>query len=476
MPSQIAIAALYSHRGARAPSTGVTALQRSRPHRVAARPALALVEARLHLLEPFIGRAYAAPVVPDRVLTVFFGLGLPKPLQAEGFSGPLAPLASLANKLSIVRGLNMPGVDSPINNHLDGGAGVFVGAAPRSDARAGGPSFDEVVRGALYPMDPPTAIKRLSMGTSFRRTGLVRHVHAWHEDGTPADLPLETPAALFSRLFGEAPGLDDEQKRRKRSVLDSVLLQYRSLTGARSPLSARSQQRLSDHLDKLRELERQTFPEASQCARGDNPGEPPLLRGQPTQGTGPELDVGEWIRYWRLMVDLYVTGLRCDLFRIGNVAFQSAGDRVKLRGAYRDDSGALIADFADTMAHHEYWHQYQESSPHEELRAHAYLIQEQVAYLLKQLDDPAHVDENGGTLLDNAMVLIGTELGNGAAHDFEGVLHAVSSACGRFRVGGFLDVEGTVVDLYNTCLQGLAIDRTMGDPQAFNGPLEPLLA
>ena len=49
-----------------------------------------------------IGAAAKQPI-PARAFNVFFGLGIPAPLQTEGFNGVLEPLKSLSKKLLIMR-------------------------------------------------------------------------------------------------------------------------------------------------------------------------------------------------------------------------------------------------------------------------------------------------------------------------------------------------------------------------------------
>ena len=60
---------------------------------------------------PFLEEMTAAAAaktstVPVRAFNVFFGLGIPAPLQTEGFDGVLAPLKPLADKLLIMRGVD----------------------------------------------------------------------------------------------------------------------------------------------------------------------------------------------------------------------------------------------------------------------------------------------------------------------------------------------------------------------------------
>ena len=60
----------------------------------------------LPLLEEMMGTkilAARADVVPVRAFNVFFGLGIPAPLQREGYDGVFEPLRPLSQKLLIMR-------------------------------------------------------------------------------------------------------------------------------------------------------------------------------------------------------------------------------------------------------------------------------------------------------------------------------------------------------------------------------------
>ncbi|MGI9472826.1 MAG: DUF1552 domain-containing protein, partial [Rubripirellula sp.] len=50
--------------------------------------------------------AAANEQVPVRAFNVFFGLGIPSPLQTEGFDGVLEPLKPLGDKLLIMRNVD----------------------------------------------------------------------------------------------------------------------------------------------------------------------------------------------------------------------------------------------------------------------------------------------------------------------------------------------------------------------------------
>lgn len=436
----------------------------------------------------------ATPNPPERLLTFFFGLGVPKEFTTGGFSGVLDPLSPFADKLSLFRNISLNEADGGANNHFDGGGGVFVGHEPNGEVSAGGPSIDQVVKQQVYPNGAPTPLQTVQMGSYFRRTrdggqSTTRFVHCWRDDGSPVDLPLETPIDLFSRLFGETPegGIDaGEAKRRRyrRSILDSVVKQYQYVQSDRSPFGARAKSKISDHLERIRELEQRAISEEETrdlaCLVPDAPGTLPLLNGQEKDigSLGPQLQVADWERVWQLNAEIYCMGLRCDLFRFGNAMFGSAGERVRLQGDY-NYNGQTYATFDDSQATHEYWHGYQpgaNNTNNERLEKHIHFMMSQVGYFLAELDSQDYVEENGRTLLDNATLLISTELGNGARHDLDNVFHAVSSGNQRFHVGEVYEQQISSVDLYNTVLKGHGLDGvSMGDQNFFDGTLDTML-
>jgi hypothetical protein len=434
-----------------------------------------------------ISSAFAAPATPPpRLVTFFFGLGIPQEYTVNGFTGPLAPLGEFSEKLALLRGVDLAEADGSGNNHFDGGGGVFVGEEPAGEGQAGGPSIDQVAMQALHPNGSPTLIPTLMTGTWFRRSRPTRYVHSWRNDGTPVDIPTETPAELFTRIFGTDPGdaTEGDAKARKyrSSVLDSVTKQYQYMNSERAGLGAATRNKISDHLDRVRELERRVAAEAEMTAAAcsapaGGPNSPALLRGQnPDDGSnlGPVLSPGDFERYWHLMTDLYVMALRCDLTRFGNAMLMSAGERFRFQGEYRFN-GDLVADFDDAQASHEYWHAYRAENANNEMNAHLTFMADQMAYFLRQLDDSNYTEENGKSVLDNMTLLMGTELGNGSRHDLKSVFHAVSSGNGRFNVGNTMQVDTSAVDLYNTILRGHGVTQRMGNQAFFNGEIGGLL-
>jgi hypothetical protein len=445
----------------------------------------------LPLLEEMLastaGAASQAAAVPVRAFNVFFGLGVPTPLQKDGFDGVLEPLKPLADKLLMLRGVDQVRCDEKgINAHYDGAAAAFTAEPPNGTARAGGPSIDQAVRASLYPDGLPAGmIPALVAGTYFRRNDRpVRYVHSFHDDGTAAGAMQEQPSELFERIFGAAPAAegaatDPRSQRLRRSVLDSVVEQSKFYTGDRSPLGAASKSRLADHLDRVREYERRAFEMDEQIAqrcRPDRPGDSPLLHGGQADpgGEGIDITLDELIPEWRLLADLYALAIQCDRARFGSITFLAAGERIRLKGKY-EYAGRTVFQFDDGGQRkrggsggcsHEWWHDFNESKTNEALRAHAHMKMREVAYFLQRLDGPESREANGRTILENSLITISTESGDGRHNDVKrelsGVFHAITGAGGRFKTGRILDVNAEGLDVYNTMLAAMGASRKLG--------------
>lgn len=437
------------------------------------------------LEEMLLSPASAAPKAeaPVRAFNVFFGLGIPAPLQKEGFDGVLEPLKPLSDKLLIMRGVDQVRCDRDgMNAHYDGATGAFTGEPPDGEAKAGGPSIDQVIRKGCYPSGLPTGmVPTLVGGTFFRRSRVGRYVHSYNEDGTVAAVMQESPRDLFERVFGGVAMSTDEtdlrRQRLKRSVLDAIVDQYKFYTGDSSPLGATSRARVADHLERIREYEQRAFslkpretaglplPTKSQVAHGGeaDPG-----------GEGIDITLDELVTEWRLQADLYALAIQTDRVRFGSLTFLAAGERIRLKGKY-EYAGRTVFEFDDRAQRktsgsngcsHEWWHDFDEKKKNEQLRAHAHMKMREVAYFLERLADAESVEANGKTILENSLITISTESGDGRHNDVKrelsGIFHAITGANGRFKTGQILDVGAEGIDVYNTVLEAHDVSRRLG--------------
>ncbi len=432
--------------------------------------------------------------VPVRAFNVFFGLGIPAPLQSEGFNDVLEPLKPLSDKLLIMRNVDHVRCDvRGINAHFDGATASFTAEPAGGEAKAGGPSIDQVIRHSIYPDGMPAGmIPSLVAGTFFRRSRVGRYHHSYNLDGTVSARMQEKPRDLFERVFGTLSGPSDQEnnnKRLKRSVLDSVLEQYRFFTGSNSPLGSASKGRIKDHLDRVREFEQRAFSLANRNKKG--PQAPPpsnVPHGGPADpgGEGIDITLEELQTEWRLLADLYALAIEMDRTRFGSITFLAAGERIRLTGEYKYN-GRTRYNFNDSTEHgrggsggcsHEWWHKFDEKRDNKQLRAHAHMKMNELAYFMSRLDKVK--EPNGKSLLENSLLTISTESGDGrhnnVKRELSGVFHAVTSANGKFKTGQIMDVKAQGLDIYNTMLDAMGADPRLGPNDHDHNSIERILA
>lgn len=437
----------------------------------------------------------ADPAPPTRVLTFFFGLGVPRAHQHIGAATPfrdhLGPLAEVADKVCFPRGIYYEKGSRTSGNHARGSLAAFVGE------RDAGASIDQKAFAALHGATSPTAIRSLVAGTFTRQDGNSRHVHSWVAPRVPTAQPVESPRQLFDQVFGSfmppatSGGVDPVEAKRaryERSVLDTAMEQYRYAKSDAFGLGATSRAKLELHLERIREIERRIHdpsmdddlpPAAAGCppARPGDFTHPEMVEIQKrVNNEGVRMDVGRWMQLWHAMVDVYAMAVKCDVSRFGNLQFQSGGERVVLYGEH--EAYGQRRSFDDRETTHEYWHGWAPGNADERLMLdHVWLLMAELTYFLKALDDPDYRDANGGTVLDNALVLAGTELGDGRRHDVEHVFHLVAGANGAIRNGAVLDVDASATELYNAGLRAVGIDDVSmdGDPDHDGAVLEDVL-
>jgi hypothetical protein len=86
--------------------------------------------------------------------------------------------------------------------------------------------------------------------------------------------------------------------------------------------------------------------------------------------------------------------------------------------------------------------------------------------LLQKLDGPDAIEGNGKTILENSLITISTESGDGRHNDskreLSGIFHAISGANGRLKTAQFLDLGAEGIDVYNTMLSAVGVSRRLG--------------
>jgi hypothetical protein len=321
----------------------------------------------------------------------------------------------------------------------------------------------------------------------FRTGSVSQYTRHWNHDGSPGERPESRPTRIFEQLFGgivppDAPGTPVDpavvrERHLKRSVLDAVIGEYKHYTSDASPLGADSKAKLAVHLDNIRNVEQRLAPvegmiddPIGQEANCDLPGEvadpgtnlPYDMAQGGSGGSAPVIQHEDFAAAFQLQAQLMALALRCDVLRFGSMVFVGSGGHVGLRGTYSalGQSVNFSQDLPGTSPHDAYFH----NNRWDKCRLHAHYCNTNLAKVLEAFDDPMYVESNGKSVLDNTLVVIGTDYGGGGVstgHIPEGVFHAVAGGNGHFRPG-FYDKVYNIVDLYETVLKPYGIPSGMG--------------
>jgi hypothetical protein len=408
-------------------------------------------------LAPRGARAQSSSASPRR----FVGFFVPNGIRMDRFrpesAGALSSLPSILEPLADVvdRTLVVSGLDNfAATDQGDGGGdhargtSTFLTATHPAKTRGAdiqnGVSLDQLAAQALAPF---TRFPSLELGCEGGEpvgecdTGYscayVRNI-AWAGPATP--LAKETnPRALFDRLFagsdaGLTPQEREARRRRRRSILDFVLDDASRL---RARLGATDRAKLDEYTTGVREVElRLDAPEIQACTFPARP-----------DGTPADPEA-----YVRLMLDLVVLAMKCDLTRVATFMLGNGGSQRSY-------------DFlGHPGSHHEYSHHKGDADNLAALEDIDRWEVAQLAYLMKRMRE---VDEVDGTMLDHATILFGSELADGNAHDHVSVPLIVGGGG-----GGLLDTgrhvvvpDGTpVANLFLSLLRTVGVERaSFGD-------------
>lgn len=231
---------------------------------------------------------------------------------------------------------------------------------------------------------------------------------SWSSPTTP--LPSEShPRVVFERLFGDGATSAERRAalRSRASLLDSVLEEFTRLN---NQLGAADRARVARYLDTIREVERRI--QRSEAGTREHP--------------LPDLDrpVGvpaSYADHARLMFDLQALAFQGDVTRV--ITFQLA----------RETSNRTYPEIGVPDPHHPLTHHGNDPAKIEKVakinRFHLSLFAD---FLAKLRATP----EGDGTLLDHALLLYGSGMGNPNVHDHDNLPIVVAGgAAGRMRGG-----------------------------------------
>ena len=261
---------------------------------------------------------------------------------------------------------------------------------------------------------------------------------SWRSPTTP--LPMEThPRMVFQRLFGEGGTAAQRlaQMRKTGSILDSVTEQVIRLEQTLGP-SDRT--KLSEYLEAVRAVE-QRVERAEQI-------DPDVEVALPERPTSIPNTFDE---HAKLMFDLQVLAFQADITRV-----------VSLMMA-RELSNRSYPEIGVPDGHHSVSHHQDDLELlAKKAKVDAYHIQ-LLGYFLKQL---RATPDGDGSLLDHAMILYGSGLGDGNQHDHHRLpVLLAGGAAGQLHGGRHLQYPETpMTNLLVTMLNKVGVPvETLGD-------------
>jgi hypothetical protein len=256
---------------------------------------------------------------------------------------------------------------------------------------------------------------------------------SWRSANTP--LPTENnPRVVFERLFGDSGSTDPKVRRARiaqdKSVLDSVIKEAATLEGS---LGTGDRVKLVEYLDAIRDVERRIQRAEEQSGR-----ELPLVEHPP--GVPASFD-----DHVKLMCDLQVLAYQADLTRV--ITFMLG----------REFSGVTYPQIGVPDAHHPITHHQREPEKIVKVaKINAYHVTK-FAYLLEKMRSTPDGD---GTLLDHAVLVYGTGMGDCNAHDPRNIpLLLAGGGAGQLKGGSHIRYpkETPLANLHLTLLDKFAI-------------------
>ncbi len=364
-----------------------------------------------------VGRAMAAgpAETPLRMLFMMVPNGIHMPAWTPSMDGAqfelaptMKPLEKLRSQLNVFTGLTLDGARDHGDgggDHARSGASFLTGSHPRKTDGAdikNGISVDQVAAAAVGHKSRFASLELGLEGSS--QSGNCDSGYscayssnlAWRNESSPLAKEMD-PSAVFDRLFGSsekvnAGGQPNGMKAaRRKSILDFALEDAKDL---KQRLGMADKRKLDEYLYAVRDVENR-LARSDKLSVGEN--------GIPNY-TRPAGVPRVWEEHCRLMMDMIALAIRTDSSRVLTFMMANEGSN---RGYPEIDA---------PESHHDLSHHGKSEAKQAKLQLINEFHMRQLAYLAEQL---AGVEEVGGSLLDNCMIVYGSGISDGDRHNHD---------------------------------------------------------
>ncbi|HVG73153.1 MAG TPA: DUF1552 domain-containing protein [Vicinamibacterales bacterium] len=336
------------------------------------------------------------------------------------FTPILKPLEPFRDSINVVSGLGHKAADTTAVHSLSPTtwlSGVRPKATQGVDAYAG-ITADQIAAQAigqdtiLPSMEIATEDHSGLIGSCDRDYGCIyMNTLSWRTPTTP--LPMEiNPRKVFERMFGQGGSAAERQARihDDRSILDAITREVSALQATLGPSDRRT---MTEYLENIREIERRI-----QRAEKDQGDESLLLPARPA---GVPFDFEEHVR---IMYDLMALAYQANVTRV--ITFM-----VSREVSNRTYPQVNVSDGHHAISHH----QNREEKMEKNVRIQTFNVGMFAEFVEKLKNTP----DGDGSLLDNMVLLYGSNMSNSNAHDHFPLPNLVlGGAAGRMKGGRHL--------------------------------------
>jgi hypothetical protein len=373
----------------------------------------------LPLLDAMVPAASAAPPAQLRFGAVYIPNGIRPEIFTPASVGPLElpPLLErfvpLREHINVVTGVRAP---DPFGHHVIGSLWLSGGAAKQTqgaDVRAG-QTIDQRIADVIGRDTPLRSlelgiqdINSASNSCQFGWSCIYMNTLAWQTPTAP--LPMEVnPQGVFERMFGDVGSAEERavRLRSKASILDSVI---ESASRLNSRLGVQDRSTVEEYLSNIREVEGRIQSAGLRAnAVSDTPDAP---AGIP----------GTYDEHVRVMYDLIALAWRADITRVATFMKGVEASSLGYPQIGVPESHHIVSHHGNVPA-----------TIVKYAKINAYHLSLFGDFVEKLRDTP----DGDGSLLDHALVMYGSGMGNGDRHDQNMIpIVLAGAASGRLKGG-----------------------------------------
>ncbi len=365
--------------------------------------------------------------------------------SAPVLSPILAPFESMKSKINIIDGLTMnsavgeqhqAGIIALLTGTEQGTAAPPAPAATPSSAWAKGPSMDQVIARRLLPVKPIRSLELAIRWATGKSHGLLHPINSLNFEDNTSFSPMPPridPQRIYDEIFGmigtsTPTNVEAIRINRKKSILSLVDRKYVALS---QRLGASDRVRLEEHLQKIRDIEMGLVPPEPPTATCVPPTRVSTTDYNPASGlnssdTGSVRDTqtdAAIPKVGKFMMDMVVMAMACDRTSVATIQWS-------------DTEAKHTFPWLNLMDHHHFY-QHDGGFRPTECAAIATWYSEMHTYLLTKMQATI-AGPNNRTLLDDAVILFGSELQYPELHQKDNMGFVVAGNGGGMRTGRWL--------------------------------------